>query len=240
MAVSVTRDFTAPYSALESYFYDRVIADAVTGLCAEYVGERLASIPRSGHLLEVGCGGGQLAAWIGSQRKDIRITGLDLSAEQIARAKTRTAALGDRITLVEGSALNLPFKAMQFDAVLSVASIKHWPDPAKGIAECVRVLKPGGSLCIVEVDRACKLEDARRFIEQWHLPKALNPLQLMAFRTFVAGQSFTADEMCNFMSGLPLHKAEVSLTDGLPAFIATGTRSTGARSRKTRKRREKA
>jgi len=232
MAISVTKDFTAPYSAVESYFYDRVIADAVTDLCAERVGEQLDAIPRGGRLLEVGCGGGQLAAWIAGKRTDIRITGLDLSAEQIARAKQRTAEFSGRVNLVEGSALDLPFKGGEFDAVLSVASIKHWPDPKKGVSECVRVLKPGGTLYIVEVDRSCRLDEARNFIERWHLPAFMHPLQLMAFRTFVAGQSFTAAEMKEFMAGLPLKDADVAATPGLPAFVASAKKAGKARSPK--------
>ena len=50
---------------------------------------------------------------------------------------------------------------------------------SKGLAECVRVLRPGGQLLVVEADRGCRFNDARAFVSRWRLPKAMRPLRKM-------------------------------------------------------------
>src|SRR5262249_43540172 len=151
--------------------------------------QRIGALPQKARVLEVGSGGGQLARTIASWRPDITLVGVDLSPEQVARARQRTTAFGDRIRFVEGNALDLPFGAGECDAVIGVASVKHGPDPARGLSECARVLRFGGLSAIGEVDRSCRLEDARAFVGGWNAPRPLKPIALLLFRTFVAGQS---------------------------------------------------
>jgi ubiquinone/menaquinone biosynthesis C-methylase UbiE len=66
--------------------------------------------------------------------------------------------------LAVGDAPALRFAEQYFDATGSIASIKHWPDQSKGLAECVRVLRPGGQRLVVEADRGCRFNDARAFV----------------------------------------------------------------------------
>ncbi len=219
---SVARDFTAPYAPLESWFYDRVIAPAVARQGRRLLDEIGSVLPDTGRLLDVGCGGGQVALLLAARRPALSITGLDLSPEQIARARRRAAGQGERIEFVVGSALELPFADASFDVVLSVASIKHWPDPARGLAECVRVLAPGGALLVIEADRGCRLADARRFVEGWGVPRALRPAALAAFRTWVAGQSLDLDEARGLLEPLALVDASAQRVEGMPALALRG------------------
>lgn len=225
MAVIV--DPTARYNAVESYLYDRAIAPAVIEL-ADTVEERLlAELPRGARVLEVGCGGGQLAVRLAGKRADLTITGLDLSPEQVARAKERARAVAERVTFVEGSALSLPFDDEHFDAVISVASVKHWPDPLRGLSECVRVLRPSGALAVVEADRGCTMHDARAFVSRWRIPRLLRPVALVGFRTFVAGNAFDLDDMRAFAAMLGPGQWAVERVGGTPALLLSGRR--GAR-----------
>lgn len=86
------------------------------------------------------------------------MTGIDLSAEQIARAPARVNALppadSRRIHFRTASVSDIPLADSSFDSVLSIASIKHWPDCGRCISALTRVLKDGGLLLIAEVDRA--------------------------------------------------------------------------------------
>lgn len=217
--------FTAPYSAFESYLYDLVAAPAVVALRARVEGALLAGLPPGAALLEVGCGGGQLAAHLATVRPDLRITGLDLSPEQIARARRRTAAVASRVELVVGSALDLPFPASHFDAVLSVASIKHWPDQSRGLAECARVLRPGGALAVVEADRGCRLDDARAFVALMRMPAILRPVTVLFFRTYVAGLGLDLEDARSLAAALPLVAARVERVPGSPGLLIAGTRA---------------
>jgi ubiquinone/menaquinone biosynthesis C-methylase UbiE len=174
-------------------------------------------------VLEVGCGGGQLARSALERRADLRWTGLDTSTEQIARARERNAS-HEGATFVVGDALELPFPDARFDAVVSIASIKHWPDQAKGLSECVRVLRPGGQLLVVEADRGCRLEDARSFVSRWRLPTLMRPLNVVLFRALVAGRSLDLDDARALMSDLPLASWEVTRIEGTPALLMRGER----------------
>ena len=129
------------------------------------------------------------------------------------------------LDVVEGSALDLPFDAGRFDAVLSVASIEHWPDPARGLAECVRVLAPRGRLLVLEVDCGCRLDDARAFVQRTRVPRLLQPLALAGFRTWVAGQGLDLDDARALLSPLPLDDARAERVPYVPVLLLEGTRS---------------
>jgi ubiquinone/menaquinone biosynthesis C-methylase UbiE len=149
---------------------------------------------------------------------------LDLSPKQIERAERLAPPLGGRVRFVIGSALDLPFPDATFDALVSIASIKHWPDQAKGVAECVRVLKPGGPFAIFEADRGCRLEDARRFVDRWRLPPMLRPFALQAFRTYVAGQSIDLEDARKLLEAQPIVEATAERVPGAPVLLLTGRR----------------
>jgi ubiquinone/menaquinone biosynthesis C-methylase UbiE len=221
--MSLLRDFTARYSSREAWFYDRFIAPAVTSMGDTMVDDYLRLVPVEAEVLEVGCGGGQLARSALERRDDLRWTGLDTSTEQIARARDRNIK-HQGATFVVGDALELPFPDERFDAVVSIASIKHWPDQAKGLSECVRVLRPGGQLLVVEADRGCRLEDARSFVSRWRLPALMRPINLFMFRALVAGRSLDLDDARALMSDLPLASWEVTRIEGTPALLMRGER----------------
>jgi ubiquinone/menaquinone biosynthesis C-methylase UbiE len=162
-------DITAPYSAIEAWTYDAIVAPAVAELLARNLNEVRDRIPRDGRVLDVGCGGGQALALLAVERPDVHLHGVDLSSGQVGRARVR---LGDRARIVTGSALALPYRDACFDFVFSDASIKHWPDPAAGLRECVRVLRPGAQLVVTEADRGCRLEDAAAFVRRWRAQRA--------------------------------------------------------------------
>lgn len=217
-------DITAPYSKMESWGYDHFIAPAVIAFADEVDILPAELSRRRGRLLDVGCGGGHLLEHLARRSDGIQLTGLDLSAEQVDRARRRLGRFGERVAVVEGSALAIPFEDDTFDAVVSVASIKHWPDAFAGLAECVRVLSPGGRLVVIEADRGCRLEDAARFVARWQLPAALQTLALAGFRTWVAGQSLDLDDARALAAGLPLSLCRVQRIVGTPAWLLDGVK----------------
>ncbi len=223
---SMLLDFSAPYTSAESFFYDAFVAPAVDNM-SRPVADELVSSMSATDVLEVGCGGGQLALQAMTRKPELRWVGLDLSAEQVARANKRTAAVAG-VRFVQGSAMDLPFADASFDGVVSVASIKHWPDPAAGLAECVRVLRPGGRLVVVEADRGCHLDDARYFVAQWRIPALLRPISLAFFRSAIAGQAFDLDDARALLAPLPLDDRLARRIEATPALIMSGTKQDAA------------
>jgi len=215
-------DFTLPYSAGEAWFYDAFIAAAVAKLVPAISERWVGGLAAGASVLDVGCGGGQNLLIVAERRPDLVLTGLDLNAGQVARARRRAAKSHASMRVIEGSAMELPFGDGQFDSVMSVASIKHWPDPARGLAECARVLAPGGMMFVAEADRGCYLDDARRFVAGMRIPRAMRGLALMGFRTYVAGQGLDLDDARELLASLPLAEPLVERVAGTPAVALSG------------------
>lgn len=218
----LTNDITARYNIIESLGYDRIVAPAVHELRHQLQDEMLSQLSEGAHLIEVGSGGGQLARSIVEARPDVRLTGIDILPEQVKRAAKRNRKFADRLSFSVASALDIPFEDNSFDGLISIASIKHWPDPARGLSECRRVLKPGGLLVVVEADRGCSFEAASHFVNRWRIPGLLKPLALMFFRTYVAGQSFDAEEAGALLDALHLEDSELRRLTEFPGLILMG------------------
>ncbi|NKI36178.1 class I SAM-dependent methyltransferase [Wenzhouxiangella sp. XN79A] len=102
----------------------------------------LAAMAR-GKVLEVGCGTGWMFPLY---PEGIELTGLDPNAASLHRARTR----GPDAHLIVGTAEHLPFPDHHFDTVVSSLVFCSVPDPARGLAEIRRVLKPKGRLLMLE------------------------------------------------------------------------------------------
>jgi SAM-dependent methyltransferase len=95
-------------------------------------------------VLEAGCGTAYWSAWLA--RRGARVTGLDISEEQLATAQRLMVEFGPEFPLVHGSAESMPFGDESFDLVVSEYGASIWADPYLWIAEAARVLRPGGQL----------------------------------------------------------------------------------------------
>jgi SAM-dependent methyltransferase len=106
-----------------------------------------ALAPDEAKVLEVGCGPGHLTIRLARQH-GLEVTGLDLDPAMIERARANVERLGDgearRPAFLVGDAASLAFPDRSFDLVASTLSMHHWADPAAGLAEIGRVLRPGG------------------------------------------------------------------------------------------------
>ena len=74
--------------------------------------------------------------------KGAQVTGLDFSEAMITLARQNVP----EATFVHGDAMQLSYDADSFDAVTIGFGVPHFPDPARGLAEAARVLRPGGQI----------------------------------------------------------------------------------------------
>ncbi|HEV3478196.1 MAG TPA: class I SAM-dependent methyltransferase, partial [Gaiellaceae bacterium] len=81
-----------------------------------------------------------------------RVIGLDQSREMLATGRSRVedAGLGGRIELVEGAAERLPFDDASFDALTFTYLLRYVDDPGPTMRELARVVRPGGTLAMLE------------------------------------------------------------------------------------------
>ena len=89
---------------------------------------------------DIGCGNGAFTNLILDRCAPAKVQGVDPSEGQIAYARTHVAQAEFQI----GDAMALPFTDRSVDAAVMALVIFFVPDPAKGVAEMVRITKPGG------------------------------------------------------------------------------------------------
>ena len=108
---------------------------------------RLGPAPR--RVLDVGAGTGYLLGLLAARLPDAeQLTGVDAAPSMVAVARERAADA--RLRFLPGTAERLPTGDGRYDLVVSTTSFDHWADQAAGIAECARVLAPGGHLVLAD------------------------------------------------------------------------------------------
>jgi len=117
---------------------------------------RHAGLRAGEYILDIGCGTGVLTRLAAHDVGPAgRVTGIDPAAKMIGIAKKNGLAEGSRAEFIPGVAEHLDFEDNRFDCVLSSAMLHHLPPDLKikCLSEALRVLKPGGRLVLVDVDR---------------------------------------------------------------------------------------
>jgi ubiquinone/menaquinone biosynthesis C-methylase UbiE len=97
-------------------------------------------------VLELGSGLGILAEKIAQKLGSGRMTGIEISPEQIAKCPPEN----EKLFFILGDVQDLPFKENSFDIVYCRYILEHVPDPLRVLKEARRVLRPGGQLFIQE------------------------------------------------------------------------------------------
>ncbi|MEK9280218.1 methyltransferase domain-containing protein [Bradyrhizobium sp. ISRA442] len=129
----------------EIRFDDGAAYEQMMGVWSRLAGEVFLDWlkPAQGLLwIDVGCGNGAFTELVLSRCAPAEVQGIDPSEGQLAFARMRPGARGAHFQ--QGDAMELPFATDSFDAAVMALVLVFVPDPAKGIAELVRVARPGG------------------------------------------------------------------------------------------------
>lgn len=98
------------------------------------------------HVLEIGFGPGEGIAEAARQTPQGFIAGIDFSETMLRMAEKRNhrSIMQEHVELTLGDARELPYADESFDKVFAMNVFHFWPKPERELAECRRVLKPGG------------------------------------------------------------------------------------------------
>jgi demethylmenaquinone methyltransferase/2-methoxy-6-polyprenyl-1,4-benzoquinol methylase len=123
-------------------------------------------------ILDCATGTGDIAELIKWQVPSAEVYGLDFSSQMIDLAKKRSEKKAIPIQYQVGDIQELPFDSNLFDAVTISFGLRNVADTALGLSEMIRVLKPGGTLYILEFGTAPSTSLGSWFetINRWWLP----------------------------------------------------------------------
>jgi SAM-dependent methyltransferase len=128
-------------------FDDGAAYERMMGTWSRFAGEIFLdwlALPKGLRCVDVGCGNGAFTELLIERCAPVEVQGIDPSQAQLDFAKTRPA--GRIAKFQQGDAMALPFADNQFDAAFMALVIFFVPEPAKGVAEMARVVRPGGTV----------------------------------------------------------------------------------------------
>jgi len=131
------------YSALET----RRLGDQADTLAELLHGD--TAYPPGSRVLEVGCGVGAQTVHLVASSPDADLTAVDVSAESLAVARAR---VGERVTWHQADLFALPFPDNTFDHLFVCFVLEHLAEPTAALHALHRVLRPGGTLTVIEGD----------------------------------------------------------------------------------------
>ncbi|HEU5030525.1 MAG TPA: L-histidine N(alpha)-methyltransferase [Spirillospora sp.] len=117
-------------------------------------GQAGTAYPPGARVLEVGCGVGAQTVHLLESSPGVDLTAVDVSAASLAQARERVTARFPeaRVRWLRADLLDLPFPGGAFDHLFVCFVLEHLRDPAAALAGLRRVLRPGGTLTVIEGD----------------------------------------------------------------------------------------
>ncbi len=104
-------------------------------------------------ILDIASGTGDLAMLMAAKLDPISVIGIDLSQRmvEIGRRKVAASGMGDVVKLTVGDCMDLAFPDETFDCVTVAFGVRNFENIHRGYAEMLRVLQPGGMICVIEL-----------------------------------------------------------------------------------------
>ncbi|MER6173025.1 methyltransferase domain-containing protein [Streptosporangium sp. NPDC001681] len=151
-------------------------------------------------VLDLGCGTGKPAVRL-AKTTGARVVGISVSTEDVAQATALAQAEGvaDLVDFRVADAMDLPFEAGSFDAVLALGSILHILDRTHVLKQVARVLRPGGRLVLTDaIKRGNEEEDEMavailtEVLDAW---RQASPVRASDYWRFGRGAGLVIDEI---------------------------------------------
>lgn len=157
-------------ATLDREAFDRIAPryDLVSGFMTMGMGDRwrraaaeAADVSAGQRVLDAYTGTGDLALMLADRVTPLgEVIGVDHSPQMIARARLKAAAMQQPCRFEVADCTDLPFEDHVFDAATASGGLRSLDDPAPGVAELARVVRPGGRVVILEITPPDRLRGA--------------------------------------------------------------------------------
>jgi SAM-dependent methyltransferase len=109
--------------------------------------------PAGSAVLEAGCGVGAQTVTLARRSPEARFTSIDVSADSVAEAARRVRRAGlTNVKVCQADIFGHPFEAASFDHVFVCFVLEHLGRPVEALAALGRLLRPGGTITVIEGD----------------------------------------------------------------------------------------
>jgi ubiquinone/menaquinone biosynthesis C-methylase UbiE len=121
-------------------------------------------------VLEAGCGIGAQTLILAKNSPEAEITSVDISSESLVKARENVKKEGIKnVSFLQADIFSLPFGEESFDHIFVCFVLEHLQNPAEALKNLKRVLKPGGTMTVVEGDHgSCYFyPEGENAVEAW-------------------------------------------------------------------------
>ena len=180
---------------------------------------RVEEISPGGDVLEVAPGPGFLSIEL-ARCGSYNVTALDVSKTFVALARKNAAEARVQVEFLEGNASAMPFPNDSFDLLVCRAAFKNFAQPKKALEEMYRVLRPGGTGLIVDLDRNTPMSAIRNYVNQMGTSVLNRWATLFTFRFMLLRRAYSGRQFEQMLSGIPFRRKEVERTGiGLEVWL---------------------
>jgi ubiquinone/menaquinone biosynthesis C-methylase UbiE len=164
-----------------------------------YAKEVAKHIRNGSSVLEVAPGPGYLAIELAKMGK-FNIVGLDISRDFVEIARRNAKEAGIEVEFRQGNVSDIPFPDNTFDFVICTAAFKNFKDPVGALNEMYRVLMPGGTALIVDMNRNASDQQINEYTENTGAKGMDRLLMKLMFKYFLRNGAYTKDEFITLIS----------------------------------------
>ena len=176
----------------------------------EYARLAAGHVHDGGSVLEIASGSGHFCIELAKLGK-FNITGLDISNDIIELARMNAKQAGVMVDFQQGNASALQFPDMTFDFVFCSWAIKNFKDPQNAIHEMNRVLKPGGTALIIDLNHEAASGEWDRYSSGLGLAGANALFMKLAFQIQRSG-AYSKSRFVELVKDTPFPRFEIQET----------------------------
>ena len=155
---------------------------------------QIASVAGAGgRVLEVAPGPGFLS--IEMAKRGLDVQAVDISRTFVEIARRNAAEAGVRAVFMEGNAAELPVLSESTDFVVCRAAFKNFTEPVKAMQEMLRVLRPGGTVMLIDMRRDVSVDELRKYINGWGVSWFNRKVMMATFRGMLLKRAYPLEEI---------------------------------------------
>jgi ubiquinone/menaquinone biosynthesis C-methylase UbiE len=174
-------------------------------------GELTAGLPAGADVLEVAPGPGYLAVELA--RRGFTVAALDISRTMVQITGENARQAGVRVDVRNGDAAAMPFGDGSFDLIVCQAAFKNFVDPLGALDEMHRVLRPGGTAVIQDMNRDAGADDVAREVADMRLSR-LNAAMTRSTLTFLRRRAYARGTFAKVAGDSAFGGSDIT-TDGI-------------------------